>query len=191
MDVMVHPCSDFKMTRCIYQLGTSQGRNVLMNEAKRLNYEYIFMSDDDYEIDSASLLPTMGRILIKEHADIVATARDDMYYKVENGQQVRKKAIGGFRNAGTLIFEGTTMTILPNVSNPHSTHKVTSKIAERNGCVVSDLVQQFFFAKLDTVLGLWDDKLTNSDHYNFLQEAKLKKLKMLVENAKCHFRYYQ
>ena len=45
--------------------------------------------------------------------------------------------------------------------------------------MVSDLVQQFFFSKISSLNNLWDNKLTNSDHYNFLLQAKRNGLKIL------------
>ena len=103
------------------QLGTSKGRNTMINAAKNLGFEYIIMSDDDYEIADADLFVSMIQIYIKEHADIVATARDDVYYAIDKKTRVESRNFvkGHQRNSGTLVFEDgkTHMTIVPNITN--------------------------------------------------------------------------
>ena len=113
-------------------MGISKGRNIMIDSAKKLGFQYVIMSDDDYEVQDDLLFVNMVQIYIKEEADIVATARDDVWWEVDKstGIQSRHVVKGDLRNSGTLVFDDkkTHMTIVPNITNVMLQHEIFSDI---------------------------------------------------------------
>ena len=160
-------------------LGTSRGRNFLLKKAENLGYKYIFMTDDDYQLTSADTITDLVKIYIQEAPDIIAPARHDYGTDTKkDGTKTLKPAMQN-RNAGVILQSDSELTIILNITDVNSPYSVDSQLAKEAQCQISDFIQQFFFAEIKILKGLWDDALTNFDHFHFLYIAKQRNLKIL------------
>jgi len=143
--------------------GTGYGRNRIVEAVHRAGYKYLIMADDDFKLASAETIPMMAKYLTETGADVVAGTRCD--HTISNCR----------RNKGMIVVdEDRNVTIVPNVT-------LYAEYADLPTCVRSDLVQQFFIARIDQLLKVhWDDRLKNNDHYDFLFSAKMSSLKLVT-----------
>jgi len=146
-------------------LGIGKGRNILVNKAKGLGYKYLLVSDDDYEITSSKIVENLAKVILREKADIVSVRRDDVWYR-EKKRVITKPD----RSAGVMTIMNGELKIFPNVSKIGPDLTIESK---KHGCINTDLAQQFFLAKIKTLVNNpWDDNLIDNDHYDFLVQNK-------------------
>ena len=177
-----------KYMKLPFDVGVGHGRNSLIVEAKRLGYEYVLMSDDDYVINSHDLIPKMAGKLLKINADVVAPTRCEIGEE-DTGEEYsvsdcNRGTINSFR-----IMENGGMSILPNVTRD----------APKYGCMQSDIVQQFFIGKTSVLLDAWDNHLKSNDHYDAMLNLKKRSakvfqcdmLQIIHNNKKCAVDYKQ
>ena len=155
--------------------GTSQGRNELVQAAKDAGYEYLFMVDEDYVFPSPDTFWQLAAQLFHTGADIVALNRCESTKDCSRGVPAE------------LIIDSNT-GIWKFVPFDNRTQ------LEQAICVKSDLIQQIFLARLESLSrSPWDHNLKNNDHYDFLFTAKSRGMKLyscpalqtLHQPAKC------
>lgn len=134
-----------------YDVGVGMGRNYLISEAHRLGYKYVIMSDDDYIIRSEHLIYSLAEKMIDTGADVVAPKRCENTYDCSRGMVNSFLKIGKY---GISILPSTTY------STPI------------NGCIQSEIIQQFFIGKTSVLLNAWDNKLKSNDHYDAMLTLK-------------------
>ncbi|XP_067950760.1 uncharacterized protein [Watersipora subatra] len=140
--------------------GVGYGRNRLVEHIYKLGYQYMIMSDDDYTIGQQDLLLMMAEHLIATEAHAIAPLRCDY------GHCERSKGMIHMGKEGDL-------TVYPNMTF-YPDEKVPT-------CHRSDLMQQFFITKTETLHNVhWDDTLKNNDHYDFLFNSKMNNLRLVT-----------
>jgi len=158
-------------------IGSSAGRNDLLKKAKQLGYTYAIISDDDFELNDKQTLPQMASIYSQENVDIVSTLRNDIYYNRNNDKLFYA---GLERSKGSFVQVDDSITVIANITKPSFEQTELSQLSKKFSCQYSELIQQFFFAEIDSLEDLWDPILSSQDHYHMLVTAKKKGLKLLA-----------
>lgn len=148
-----------EVLRLPFDTGTAYGRNRLVQRAKELGFEYVIMSDDDYVITDDSLIPRLAQRLIQTGADVLAPLRCEILNKdCDRGHTL------------TFIESEHGVRISPRI---YTTTYGTE-------CFQSDIVQQFFIAKIDAVNNIWDDHLKNNDHYDAMLSLRSRSANLIM-----------
>ena len=163
--------------------GVGYGRQRLVKKAHDLGFEYLIMSDDDFVIPDGNLLPRMAQAFKSANADVLSPVRCEKH----NGHCGRGEIASIVRsNRNELIVIPNVTRVYPD--DQHNQHPVLlsslpppHSIASKYDCRRSDLVQQFFLAKVDALLHSgWDDKLKNNDHYDAMLSMKEANLRLFT-----------
>eukprot|EP00039_Didymoeca_costata_P013299 m.199882 g.199882 ORF g.199882 m.199882 type:complete len:1638 (+) comp15732_c0_seq7:345-5258(+) len=163
--------------------GVAYGRIKLVEHAKDAGFQFILMTDDDYEINT-DLLLRMARSLVANDADILAAVRCEG----------SNNACGQFGFSGSLFHTDRDVLSPDHPLQPPSDdangglyvmmntqknqHKHISRSVEN--CQRTDFIQNFFIAKVDVLDDVWDPVLKNNDHYDFLMNTMRKDLTVFV-----------
>jgi glycosyltransferase involved in cell wall biosynthesis len=181
--------------------GVGYGRQRLVEKAHALGFEYLIMSDDDFVIPSGDLIPRLAQTLLDLNADVLSPLRCEVKVTDQmitgehawNGNFDSGKNCGRGEVAAVIRSPKNELIVLPKVTFPYaddtnSIHPVLRSSLPRQGsigakfdCHRSDLVQQFFLAKVDKLLKSgWDDVLKNNDHYDAMLSMKQQKMRLFV-----------
>jgi len=119
----------------------------------------------------------MASIYSQENVDIVSTLRNDIYYNRNNDKLFHA---GLERSKGSFVQVDDSITVIANITKPSFEQTELSQLSKKFSCQYSELIQQFFFAEIDSLEDLWDPILSSQDHYHMLVTAKKKGLKLLA-----------
>eukprot|EP00039_Didymoeca_costata_P013297 m.199820 g.199820 ORF g.199820 m.199820 type:complete len:1625 (+) comp15732_c0_seq3:296-5170(+) len=160
--------------------GVAYGRIKLVEHAKQAGFKHILMSDDDFEIRT-DLILRMAWSMVKVDADILAAVRCDE----------SSKKCGKFGYSGSLFHSSRGVMSANNsleeqqqtgdlflLTHVHRHVEIEESTSE--GCMQTDLIQNFFLAKVDVLDGVWDPILKNNDHYDFLMSVRKKNLSVFA-----------
>jgi hypothetical protein len=127
------------------------GRNALVAAAKKQGFKYMVMSDDDFKVPDAHLLPQLAQSLSAMHADAVAPLRCDY----ERGKNYKTKC-GRGAAAAMLISPERELVMMLNVTRPYDDDRIVHSTSSfqpsslparltaghKLECYRSDLIQQ-------------------------------------------------
>jgi hypothetical protein len=169
--------------------GVGFGRNALVAAALKQGFKYMVMSDDDFMVPDVHLLPQLAQSLSALKADAVAPLRCDY----ERGKNYKTKC-GRGTAAAMLISPERELVMMVNVTRPYDDDRIVhstssfqpSSLPERLTaghkleCYRSDLIQQFFLARTEVMVGKWDPVLKNNDHFDAMMSMKKAKLRLFT-----------
>jgi hypothetical protein len=161
--------------------GEGYARVLAAMTAQKQKFKYVIMSDDDFELPDAQVLPQLAQALLSLKADVVAPALCNAGNASKSkglplGQQScadESKA----SLAAMFVTADRDLLILPSVTRPYADDRIVHAInshlpssspapltaGHKLECSRTDLLPRFFIAKTTSVVGMWDAKLTGNE----------------------------
>jgi len=147
------PRSDVEYVRLPLDIGTSAGRNALL---ERVETPYYLLLDDDVEFRPQTDIGRLARLVAEGTLDLAA------------GDYLRVKRKLFFLKRRPQPFHGLFQF------SPDELRLVAGSLGEQDGYILCDIAHNFYVARKDTVqaMGGWDSELKTNEHIEFFVRAR-------------------